>query len=134
MSHDHDESDGQNHAHALLAQRVAQRARTGQRTFGYRRAEVLAALANGVVLGASSVWIIIEAITRIGEPPHVLGLPMLIVASIGLGLNLISASILSKAGKSRLERRHAPHLDRAQHRSARAELGELIGCSLDVVT
>lgn len=85
---------------ALLAQRVAQRARTGQRTFGYRRAEVLAALANGVVLGVSSVWIVVEAITRFGDPPHVLGLPMLLIAALGLGLNLISASILAKAGKS----------------------------------
>ena len=85
---------------ALLAQRVAQRARTGQRTFGYRRAEVLAALANGVVLGVSSVWIVIEALHRFGAPPAVQGLPMLIVASIGLVLNLVSAKILSSAGKT----------------------------------
>ena len=67
---------------ALLAQRVAQRARTGQRTFGYRRAEVLAALANGVVLGVSSIWIVIEAIRRLWEPPHVQGLPMLTPTSL----------------------------------------------------
>ena len=85
---------------ALLAQRVAQRARTGERTFGYRRAEVLAALANGVVLGVSSVWILVEAVRRFSDPPAVLGLPMLIVAAIGLVLNLISASILSGAGKT----------------------------------
>ena len=85
---------------ALLAQHVAQRARTGQRTFGYRRAEVLAALANGVVLGVSSIWIVIEAIRRFWDPPHVQGLPMLIVAAVGLVLNLISAAVLSSAGKS----------------------------------
>jgi cobalt-zinc-cadmium efflux system protein len=85
---------------ALLAQRVAARARTGALTFGYRRAEVLAALGNGVVLGASSVWIMIEAVSRFREPPAVQGLPMLIVAAIGLVLNLISAAILSGAGES----------------------------------
>ena len=85
---------------ALLAQRVAQRSRTGLRTFGYRRAEVLAALGNGVVLGVSSVWIVVEAIHRFGSPPQVQGLPMLIVATVGLVLNLISAKILSSAGKT----------------------------------
>jgi cobalt-zinc-cadmium efflux system protein len=85
---------------ALLAQRVAQRARSGERTFGYRRAEVLAALANGVVLGVSSVWILIEAVRRFQDPPAVLGLPMLVVAGVGLVMNLVSAWILSGAGAS----------------------------------
>jgi cobalt-zinc-cadmium efflux system protein len=85
---------------ALLAQRVAQRARTGQRTFGYRRAEVLAALANGVVLGASSLGILVEAMRRFREPPEVHGLPMLVVAALGLVLNLISAAVLAGSGQS----------------------------------
>jgi cobalt-zinc-cadmium efflux system protein len=80
---------------ALLAQRIAARERSTRHTFGYRRAEVLAALANGVVLGASSLWIIIEALRRLRDPQVVLGLPMLIVAAIGLVLNLISAAILA---------------------------------------
>lgn len=80
---------------ALFAQRIAHRERSAHRTFGYRRAEVLAALANGVVLGASSLWIVVEAIRRFREPPEIHGLPMLVVAAIGLGLNLISAKILS---------------------------------------
>lgn len=85
---------------ALVAQRIAQRERSTQRTFGYRRAEVLAALANGVVLGASSLWIIAEAIHRVREPEAVLGLPMLAVATVGLVLNLISAAILSGGTES----------------------------------
>lgn len=85
---------------ALFAQRIAQRERSTQRTFGYRRAEVLAALANGVVLGASSLAIVVEAIRRFREPPDVHGLPMLVVAAIGLALNLVSAKILSADGKS----------------------------------
>jgi cobalt-zinc-cadmium efflux system protein len=79
---------------AILAQRIAQRARSKERTFGFRRAEVLAALANGIVLGVSSVWIVIEAVRRFSQPPEVQGLPMLVVAAIGLVLNLISAKLL----------------------------------------
>lgn len=85
---------------ALFAQVIAGRARSGQKTFGYRRAEILAALANGVVLGASSVWIVVEAIERLGSPPHVHGLPMLVVAAIGLLVNLACAAVLAGAGGS----------------------------------
>jgi cobalt-zinc-cadmium efflux system protein len=85
---------------ALFAQRVAQRQRSRAKTFGYRRAEVLAALANGIVLGVSSVWIVVEAVRRFEAPPEVLGLPMLCVAAVGLVLNLISARVLSGAGAS----------------------------------
>jgi cobalt-zinc-cadmium efflux system protein len=85
---------------ALLAQRIAQRGRSTRRTFGYRRAEVLAALANGVVLGASSLWIVVEAVRRFRAPTEVDGLPMLVVAAIGLVLNLVSAALLSAGGSS----------------------------------
>jgi cobalt-zinc-cadmium efflux system protein len=85
---------------AIFAQRIAQRSRSSRRTFGFRRAEVLAALANGVVLGASSVFIVIEAIRRVGQPPEVQGLPMLIVAAIGLVLNIISARLLTHGGET----------------------------------
>ncbi len=85
---------------ALVAQRIAQRARNRQRTYGYRRAEVLAALVNGVVLGASSIWIVVEAVSRFSRPPEVQGIPMLIVAAIGLVLNLISAKLLSQGGNN----------------------------------
>src|SRR5262245_35679872 len=56
---------------ALIAQAIATRERSGERTFGYRRAEILAALGNGVVLGASSLWIVVEAVRRFGDPPDV---------------------------------------------------------------
>lgn len=85
---------------AILAQRIAAKARSGQHTFGFRRAEVLAALANGVVLGASSVFIIVEAVRRFSAPPEVQGLTMLLVAAVGLVLNLVSARILASDAKS----------------------------------
>lgn len=81
---------------ALFAQRLASRARTGQRTFGYRRAEILAALINGVVLGMSALWIIVEAAGRVREPREIHGVPMLVVAVLGLVVNLIAAWILMR--------------------------------------
>jgi cobalt-zinc-cadmium efflux system protein len=82
---------------ALFAQAIAGRARSGEKTFGYRRAEILAALANGVVLGATSVWIVVEAISRFRAPPPIDGLPLLVVATLGLAINLLSAWFLSAA-------------------------------------
>jgi cobalt-zinc-cadmium efflux system protein len=92
---------------ALFAQVIAGRARSGQKTFGYRRAEILAALANGVVLGASSIWIVVEAFGRLASPPPVHGLPMLVVAAIGLVVNLVCAAVLSGAGGSNANLRAA---------------------------
>lgn len=83
---------------AIIAQAIAQKNRSSQRTFGYRRAEILAALANGIALGASSLWIVVEAVRRFREPVQVQGLPMLIVAAVGLALNIVSAAILSRGG------------------------------------
>lgn len=85
---------------AILAQRIAHRARSREHTFGFRRAEILAALGNGIVLGVSSVWIVVEAIRRFREPPDVHGLPMLAVATVGLVLNLVSAKLLTQGGES----------------------------------
>lgn len=85
---------------ALFAQAIAGRRRSGKRTFGYRRAEILAALANGIILAASSVWIIVEAIGRLAAPPVVAGGAMLLVAGIGLAVNLVAFAVLSGAGRS----------------------------------
>lgn len=83
---------------ALGAVALAARPVTAKRTFGYKRAEILAALINGVLLVVVSAWIIIEAIGRIGDPPDVLGGWMLVVASIGLAINLIAAWVLYRSG------------------------------------
>lgn len=85
---------------ALFAQRVAMRPRTQRNTYGLRRAEILAALANGVVLGASSLWIVVEAIARWSKPGTILGGWVLVVATVGLLVNLLSAWILSGGAKS----------------------------------
>ena len=86
---------------ALGAVALAARPATPRRTYGYKRAEILAALINGVLLVVVSVWIVIEAIGRIGDPPDVLGGWMLFVAAIGLMVNLIAAWVLYRsAGES----------------------------------
>lgn len=86
---------------ALGAVALAARPATPRRTYGYKRAEILAALINGVLLVVVSVWIVIEAINRIGDPPDVLGGWMLVVAVAGLAVNLIAARVLARsAGES----------------------------------
>jgi cobalt-zinc-cadmium efflux system protein len=83
---------------ALFAGWLARKPATLQRSFGYRRAEILAALANGVALVAISIWIFVEAGRRLSDPPHVLGGWMLAIAAVGLGINLAAAAILRQHG------------------------------------
>ena len=80
---------------ALVAQRVASRPRTGFRTYGWRRAETLAAFVNAILLGMASVWVVIEAAQRWQDPPDVKGGWMLAVAVFGLLVNLVAAAVLS---------------------------------------
>lgn len=82
---------------ALGAVALAARPVTAKRTFGYKRAEILAALVNGVLLVAISVWIVIEAIRRIGDPHEVLGGWMLGIAAAGLLVNVIAARVLMRS-------------------------------------
>ncbi len=83
---------------ALFAVWLAARPATPQRSFGYKRAEILAALFNGVTLVAISVWIFYEAYRRLSEPPEILGGPMLAVAVVGLLVNFAGAAILARSG------------------------------------
>src|SRR5215210_2021993 len=83
---------------ALFAAWLAGRPATPEKSFGYRRAEILAALANGVTLVAISVWVFAEAYTRLKEPAEVLGGPMLGVAALGLLVNVVGAAILYGTG------------------------------------
>jgi cobalt-zinc-cadmium efflux system protein len=86
---------------ALVASWLAGRPATAQRSFGYQRAEILAALANGVVLVALAIWIFVEAIDRLADPPEILGGWVLVVAAVGLVVNLIAAILLERtAGHS----------------------------------
>lgn len=90
---------------ALIAMRVAQRPPTVRRTFGYQRAEILAALANGAALLAASVWIVVEAWQRMRAPAEVAGAPMLLIATGGLLVNLASMAILHSGRNGGLNER-----------------------------
>ncbi|HEV2108421.1 MAG TPA: cation diffusion facilitator family transporter [Thermomicrobiales bacterium] len=83
---------------SLFAVWLARRPATPERSFGFYRAEVLAALVNAATLVAISFYIFWEAFQRIGEPPEVDSGPMLIVAIAGLGANAASAWILMRGG------------------------------------
>jgi cobalt-zinc-cadmium efflux system protein len=87
---------------ALGAAWLATRPATPGRSFGFRRAEILAALANGLALVAIAIWVFVEAIRRLDDPPHVLGGWMLLVAVIGFGVNLGAAVILARAAEENL--------------------------------
>jgi cobalt-zinc-cadmium efflux system protein len=84
---------------SLMALWIAERPADSRRTYGYYRAEILAALVNGATLGAISIYIFVEAVRRLAEPPQVLGGWMLAIAAGGLAVNLTMLGILS-GGKS----------------------------------
>jgi cobalt-zinc-cadmium efflux system protein len=92
---------------ALLAAWIATRPASDLRTYGYQRAEVLAALANALVLIVISVVIFIEAIRRWGSEPEVQTDIMLYAAILGAVANLISLLILRSAQKESLNVRGA---------------------------
>ncbi|MET3809866.1 cation diffusion facilitator family transporter [Arthrobacter sp. UYEF3] len=92
---------------ALLAAWIATRPASDQRTYGYQRAEVLAALANALVLIVISVVIFTEALRRIGSAPEVQTGVMLFAAVIGAVANLVSLLILRGAQKESLNVRGA---------------------------
>ena len=83
---------------ALFAVWLAGHPVTPNRSFGYKRAEILAALVNGVTLVAISILIFYEAYRRFQEPPEILGGPMLAVAVMGIVVNIAGVLILSRSG------------------------------------
>lgn len=83
---------------SLFAVWLARRPATPSRSFGFYRAEVLAALVNAATLVAVSIFIFWEAFRRIGSPPEVDSGPMLAVAVGGLAANAVSAWVLTRGG------------------------------------
>jgi cobalt-zinc-cadmium efflux system protein len=92
---------------ALMAIQFAERPATPQRTYGFYRVEILAALANSVVLIGISVYILYEAYHRFRNPPEVQSQAMLAVASIGLLINLVGIYLLRAASKESLNMKGA---------------------------
>jgi cobalt-zinc-cadmium efflux system protein len=113
---------------ALVAAFVAARPATDRQTYGYRRAEVFGALVNGVILVVVAVSVAIGAVGRLmsgaeGEAHEVQGVPMLVVAAIGLVANVAAMLVLRGGAKSSINLRGA-YLE---------VLGDLIGSALVIV-
>jgi cobalt-zinc-cadmium efflux system protein len=81
---------------ALLAQKIAKRPPSAKHSFGFGRAEALAAFVNGLVMLAVVGWIVIEAARRFARPEPVQGATVFVVAAIGLAINIMVAWVLSR--------------------------------------
>jgi cobalt-zinc-cadmium efflux system protein len=92
---------------SLFAMWIARRPPNPRRTYGYYRAEILAALVNGATLVAISIYIFIEAYQRLREPPEVVGGVMMGVAVGGLVVNLLGLWILNGGKTANLNMRGA---------------------------
>lgn len=85
---------------ALVAIRIGARPADERRTFGYRRFEILAAAFNAILLFGVALYVLVEGVRRLIEPEPVESVGMLVVAVLGLGINLISMRLLS-SGKDK---------------------------------
>jgi len=92
---------------ALLAIWFGRRPATTEKSFGYYRVEIFAAVANAVILFGVAAYILYEAIQRFAAPPEVIGLPMLGIASVGLVVNLASMRLLHAGAQRSLNLRGA---------------------------
>ncbi|RJS45974.1 cation diffusion facilitator family transporter [Nocardioides cavernaquae] len=120
----HVASDAVGVALALGASYAAMRPPTARRTFGLHRAEVLAALANAVVMLGLSAWLLWTAIGRLRDPVSVDAGPLVVFALVGLLANVVALAILTRGDTSAL------HM-----RSALLEvLGDAVGSALVVVS
>lgn len=98
----HNLSDSVSIVISYIAQRIATKPETPQRTFGYRRAEILSALLNAGLLIVIALFIVIEAVKRFMHPDHVNGDIMTVVAVVGLLANFISAGLLHAGSRHSL--------------------------------
>lgn len=104
---------------ALFAIWIASRPPTPAKTFGYYRVEILAALVNALLLLVVAGGILVEAYRRILAPREVLGVPMMAIAAVGLGVNLVGAWLL--------------HRDAARSLNVRAAYMEVLADALSSV-
>ncbi|HWA21959.1 MAG TPA: cation diffusion facilitator family transporter [Caulobacterales bacterium] len=87
---------------ALIAIRIGATKADDLRTFGYRRFEILAAAFNAILLFGAAIYVLVEGIRRFFEPQTVQSTGMLVVAVLGLVINLISMRLLSGAKETSL--------------------------------
>jgi cobalt-zinc-cadmium efflux system protein len=87
---------------SIWALRLAQRPASNRWSFGLKRAEILAAAVNGVTLLVVAVLVLLEAIRRLIDPAAAKGLPIVVVAVVGVMVNIAAAWVLAKANRSSL--------------------------------
>ncbi|MCS7230377.1 MAG: cation diffusion facilitator family transporter [Candidatus Kryptonium sp.] len=92
---------------SLLGFKIAVSRSTKNKTYGFYRAEIIAAFINGILLILISGYILIEAFERLKNPPVVKGLEMLLVATAGLIANIIASAILFSERRKNLNMRAA---------------------------
>ncbi|HRO11735.1 cation diffusion facilitator family transporter [Amaricoccus sp.] len=92
---------------AWLAFRVARRPADARRTYGFDRISVMAAFVNGLALFAVAGWIVIEAGRRLMHPAPVAGGIMLVVAALGLLVNILAFAVLARGDRANLNLRAA---------------------------
>jgi len=92
---------------SLLAIWIAARPASGARTFGFMRLEILATVANAVLLFAVAVFVLVEAWQRLAAPPEVATGLMLAIALLGIGVNALSLFLLRRAQRRSLTMRGA---------------------------
>jgi cobalt-zinc-cadmium efflux system protein len=92
---------------SLLALHWTTRPPTSQRTYGYHRLEILVALINGLVLWAMAGYIFYEAIGRFFQPPQISSTPLMVIASLGLLVNLLGMYVLYPSREENINLRSA---------------------------
>jgi cobalt-zinc-cadmium efflux system protein len=92
---------------SLFALKISARPATHEKTYGFLRAEILAALANGIFLILIAIYIFYESYRRLLAPPAVKSIPMLAVAATGLLANLVTARLLYRSRNENLNLRGA---------------------------
>jgi cobalt-zinc-cadmium efflux system protein len=89
-------------AGSLWAIRLAARPETGSHTYGMKRAEILAAAGNAIALLVVSALVTFEAVVRLTRPTPVDGAVLIVVAGVGVALNLVVTVVMSRANRSSL--------------------------------
>jgi cobalt-zinc-cadmium efflux system protein len=92
---------------ALVAATMASRPARGRWTYGFSRLEILSAQANGLALALVGIWIVYGAIRRLVSPADVHGGVVLVVALVGIGVNLAATALLARASRKSLNVRGA---------------------------
>ena len=87
---------------SLVAIRLARRPAAGAMTYGLKRSEILAAAINGSTLLVLGVLIVVEGVRRIVNPPDVEGGIVLVVALVGIAVNLAATGVLASANRQSL--------------------------------